>query len=243
MEKDVLNGQTIRVLDQKVAVYTKLKTEGIDLIFPFPSNVVSSASPQWEGNDKGKLNTLASAAMKGAAMETLGGWIDGASEVLSKIKSESAGTMGMIGAAFLGQEQVLHSQRKVLNPFKQMMFSGMDYRTFDLEFEIVTKSAKESENLYLAVKELQVHSMPATFKAEGGLFMHYPDTWNINFLPSNEFLPMFMPSVITNISIDYSGAAGRVVFKKDRAPVSVTISISFAETEIFTREKAEVYYG
>jgi len=241
MDADNLRGQSIRVINPREA-YALLTTAGIDITLPFPTNMVSTTSPQWQGNDRSKISQLAGEESVGAAYETVKGWIGGVDAIISSTMNKKSAAYGMLGALAMGKEQVLHQSRKALNPFKQMMFSGMDFRTFELEFEIIPKSHDEADQLRQAIREIQIHSVPEIKNADNA-FMEYPDSWQVMLLPEIKYLPSFLPSVITNINIDYAGAAGKIIFKEDHAPMSVNLSLSFAETEIFTKLKAQAYYG
>lgn len=243
MEKDTLTGERIRVTDQEANAHTLLSTDGVDIMMPLPTNIVSTASPQWQGSDRSLVQSLTEQAIEGQALETLKNWHGEMKGVVEKHLKSAVGATGVVAAGLLGREQILHKAGKALNPFKQMMFSGMDFRTFDLEFEIIPKSHKESNELTQAIKHIQINSVPEILDAAAGLFMEYPASWIVNFEPSANHLPSFLPSVITNINVDYSGAAGKIVFKENHAPVSVNLSLSFAETEIFTKENAKLFYG
>ncbi len=243
MDKDTLKGQSIRIADQESSVYTFLITEGTDISLPFPINIISTASPQWEGNDRSMTSQVAEAAMEGSAVDTIKSWGGEMANIINGTMKHSVGSSGMLGAAFLGKEQILHKSGKAINPFKQLMFSGMDFRTFDLQFDIVPKSAHEAEQLKEAVKALQYHAVPEILDAAGGLFMEYPDSWDVSFQPDNSYLPAFLPSVLTNVVVDYAGLAGQVIFKDNYSPVSISLTLSFSETEIFTKANAEYFYG
>jgi hypothetical protein len=151
---------------------------------------------------------------------------------------------GAAAAANQGMTRALHSQKLLLNAFKEVSFLGINFRTYELTFDIVAKSRKEANALVRAIREIQLNSLPGSERSGGAMFFSYPGTWQVKFMPTEAYLPTFLPSVITNVSIDYAGNAGRVRFREDNSPISVNVTLNFMETELLTKDRVEdEYFG
>lgn len=239
---------TIRRLDQtnSNAPRCKIEVDKQVIVFPMPSNLVSTISPQWEGMDLTALENASFEYLKGgSASDTLSNYGKSAIDAIASLQ-KNAGTgdgdasmvgVGIAAAAIGDVKKVLHADKKVLNPMKEVAFNGLSFRTFDLTFEIIAKSLEESDNLAEAIKIIQKAAVPGGGKDT--LFLSYPSTFTINFLPTEDYLPTFLPCVCTSISVDYAGNAGRPRFRENFSPIAVTLSTSWMETQILTRNVIE----
>lgn len=243
MEREVLKGKSYTIADPdahfRVALF-EIGGNGAVVVLPFPTNLVSSISPQWQGVDQSNQKMIGEMVSGNSYAEHLAGWSKQAKAVFQEnAKKGTSDATGTIGAFVGGVDYALMKAGKSINPFREMLFDGIDFRSFRLDFEIVPKSKKESDLLVEAVKAIQMGAAPGIMDGPAGVFMDYPSRWVVFFRPTEVYLPSFMPSVITNVAVDYSGVAGSVVFTDIDAPLAVNLSISFSEVELLSRQKIE----
>jgi len=129
------------------------------------------------------------------------------------------------------------------NPQQQLLFDGIEFRTYRMEFTFTPYSKKEAETVAKIVKMLKTHAAPRLAEGTSGMFFVPPSTFNLEFLfngKRNQNVGRVAESVIESIDVDYS-PNGFSTFG-DGAPVQTKVIISFKEIELITREKIEEGY-
>jgi len=136
---------------------------------------------------------------------------------------------------------VLQSQGFAINPQIQMLYRGVDFRSFQLTFVFTPKSASEAQDVLQIINTFKYHFAPQVLSAENsqnGLFFIPPSFFNIEFMingQENIFLPRYGDCVLTDIDVNFSpnGFAAH----NDGSPVQTQLNLSFRETEIITKDK------
>ena len=128
------------------------------------------------------------------------------------------------------------SSKTTLNPFREVLFEAIDFRSFNFKYRLMPKNPKEVEDIQRIIKLFKFHMHPEL--SENRLFFIYPAEFQIAYYFGNEqnkYFHKFTPCVLTDMSVDYGGE----VFTsfKDGAPSEVNLNLSFKETEILTKEK------
>lgn len=120
------------------------------------------------------------------------------------------------------------------NPGLATLFTGTSFRTHSFSYKFVPRSTFESEKL----KEIILHfkyAMAPDYLAENHFF-DYPNQFDIEF-HYPKFLFDIGASVLTSFTVDYSTENGSYFLDNEGAPVSVTISMTFQELTIITKDK------
>jgi len=131
-----------------------------------------------------------------------------------------------------------------LNPNQQVLFDGIDFRTYQLAFTFTPYSKQEAETVAQIIKMFKTHAAPRLLEgAGGGMFFIPPSTFTPTFRfrgQINKKISQVTESVITNINVDYApqGFAAHT----DGAPVQTTLTIDFRELELITSQKVEQGY-
>jgi hypothetical protein len=131
-----------------------------------------------------------------------------------------------------------------LNPNQQVLFDGIDFRTYQLAFTFTPYSKQEAETVAAIIKMFKTHAAPRLVEgAGGGMFFVPPSTFTPTFKfngQKNKNINQVTESVITNINVDYApqGFAAHT----DGAPVQTTLTIDFRELELITSQKVEQGY-
>ena len=91
------------------------------------------------------------------------------------------------------------------------------------------------------IASLKHHMLPgnAIGSRQGsvGLAFEYPDEFEIRFAPSvRSYLYSIGTSVLTGMTINYNGESIPVFYEDTGAPVSISMSLSFQETAIQTKD-------
>ena len=125
----------------------------------------------------------------------------------------------------------------VTNNRQELMFNGIDKRSFSFDFKMVPKSEQESENIKNIVDMFRFHAMPEFF-AGSERTMVSPSTFDIKYMHKkgeHTFLNKISTCVLENVSVKYGG--DRTQFFVNNAPAQTEISLAFRELEIITKER------
>lgn len=131
-----------------------------------------------------------------------------------------------------------------LNPNQQVLFDGIDFRTYQLAFTFTPYSKQEAEMVAEIIKMFKTHAAPRLLEgAGGGMFFIPPSTFTPTFRFNgqiNKKISQVTESVITNINVDYAPQGFSA--HTDGAPVQTTLTIDFRELELITSQKVEQGY-
>ena len=131
-----------------------------------------------------------------------------------------------------------------LNPNQQVLFDGIDFRTYQLAFTFTPYSKQEAETVAAIIKMFKSHAAPRLVEGSGGgMFFVPPSTFTPTFRfrgQINKNINQVTESVITNINVDYAPQGFSA--HTDGAPVQTTLTIEFRELELITKQKVEQGY-
>ena len=184
------------------------------------------------------LGTLA-----GILGQTGGGDLSDSIQKASQMGGEigSAAILGLakLPSIFGGADikSVIGAGAKVaLNPFREVLFEAIDFRTFSFRYRLMPKSKNETQRIQDIINLFKFHMHPELSKNR--LFFVYPAEFQINYFFDNKvnnYFHKFAPCVLTDLQVDYGGE--QFSSFKDGAPSEVNLSLTFRETEILTKEK------
>ncbi len=128
---------------------------------------------------------------------------------------------------------------KLVNPYAEMVFTGVPFREFSFPFEFAPKNEKEKESVQKIINLFKFHMMP---EKEGEGFLKVPSEFQITYMyreGANMYIPKISRCVLKNMSVDLSPEGVFTTFKGDGAgahPVLTKMDLTFGETEIMTKE-------
>jgi len=224
-----------------------------------PNSIALNEPAGWGGQELGMIGNITKGALRGSdtsAMESVvGGAVGSAGNllaaaaggivgtVLSRIPGVSGmtgGLLGMIGGNVVqsGAEAAFSVKQ---NPYMEMMFSGIGFRSYKFDFIFRARNKSEIATVGEIIKKFRQHSRPTWVK--GGLgksFMNYPQEFQIQFLTElvatnsyeqNLNLPYLKPAVCTSVDTNFTPSSIWAAYDKG-APVAITLGLSFSETEL-----------
>jgi hypothetical protein len=234
-----------------------------------PASVAVNYGAEWQ-----PINMFITQDQRSALKSEVGGMIDSTSteEALNRLTSLLAGTgaegfmtavtksvsQSIMNETSIGQQASVIAG-KTVNPMTSLAFRNVNLRQFKFRFELMARSAEESESIKNIISILKYGMHPASVKnvTIGGAsdttvnnlaektFLNYPNTFDIFlFSPSAEYLFQIQRSVLYDMIVNYNGHEGAVAsfFKKTGAPTNITLELAFQETEILTRDRVMMGY-
>ncbi len=226
------------------------KAQELEYIFLNMPNEISFTEPiGWEGADLGMVGALGKSGGSFAtsgALSNLGNIIGGGTGALAGMFA--GGKMAILGGLVgsLGgdsaQKGLESSFGNTSNPYKEMTFSGIDFREFSFNFVFRARSLTEVTAIKNIIKVFRRYSKP-TYGANRGI-INYPEEFRIEFLTkdeandkfiTNEHIPQIKMCVCKNVTTNFSSQNTWKSFENG-APVEISLGLSFMETELVTGE-------
>ena len=174
--------------------------------------------------DKAKLEETAKSA--GAAMEKQ--------------------SLSMIAALPMmdGLAEAVEMKRGVITTDRmELAFRGIEKRSFAYDFKFMPRSKDEADEIKKIINAFKFNMLPEMPAGQGGRKMTVPNTFDISYMyqnSENNYLHKISTCYLESMDVKFGGAQYKTFDgNADGAPpVETSITLSFKEIELITREKA-----
>jgi hypothetical protein len=185
------------------------------------------------------MGALTGMLIEGSAAATRGALGDMSKEIQARFLSElvKLPQLGNRAGGTLNDLRELSSRTKT-NPFREVLFESVDYRTFNFRYKFFPKNKSESQKVFKIIETLKKHMHPEL--TAGKLFYIYPSEFDIQYFfkdKENNYINKFAKCALTDMSVDYGG--DQFATFEDGAPVEVGMNLTFKELEQMTSEGIE----
>lgn len=173
-----------------------------------------------------------------AVESTVGGLIT-EGLLTAAIKVANAPTMFTSGAG--PGDVAMLSAKVTTNPFREVFFNSMDFRTFTFKYRFFPKSQTESQITKKIIDTFKNHAHPELSK--NGLFYIYPSEFDIVYCfkgSENKYWHKISTCALTSINVEYGGETFSSF--DDGSPTEVYLTLTFQELEILTKERMKEGY-
>jgi len=224
---------------------------------PVPENVADGNSVKW--NDD-QLDPLGAAAF-GVAQDfvtsaNVGKGIGGLTQALAdsggKLKAAydalDENTRGSIRDALIAggvnqfnanidpDKLVSRTQGQVLNPNLELLFQGVNLKTYDFNFTFTPRSQPEAQRVRRIIKVLKRRMAAKTTVTGGnsqarGIFIKAPDIFDMEFRKGGQkhpYLFTMQPCALRSMSVNYVGAGPYITYD-DGSPIKIQMRLRFTE--------------
>jgi len=130
-----------------------------------------------------------------------------------------------------------------INSQQQLMFQGVEFRSFGMAFVLTPTDEKEAQTIRDIVKTFRRYSSPEIVQNTAGFLFKPPAFFEISFHHNgieNKKIPKLLRCVCTGIEVNYAPNGWSAY--KDGHPAQITIGLSFQETTILDRNKIDEGY-
>lgn len=122
------------------------------------------------------------------------------------------------------------------NPFKEVLFEAVDFRSFSFRYTFLPKSEAEVYNVKRIIDLFKFHMHPEL--SSDGFFYVYPSEFEMQYYykgQQNSFMHKMSTCVLTDMKVDY----GSEYFSSfdNGAPSEIVMSLTFKEVELLTKER------
>ena len=223
-------------ISDSVCIYTP----GDAVKFSYTANYESLAT--------GLAGLMASSMEAGKSMDLKEAITQGGGQMLERVLGEAV--VG-IASALPGVGDIRgaidKSMGRALNPFNEQVFRSVPFREFAFPFVFAPKNRKEMETVQKILKLFRFHMLPEFSNKTKGAFLS-PSEFQITYMyrnKQNRYIPHISRCVLKNLEVDYATEGQFHTFREDdtgAAPITTTMSATFAETEIMTKEMIGLGY-
>ena len=160
-----------------------------------------------------------------------------------------------IGGAFVealtGTEGAIPLANKVFgradNPFVEVFFNTMNIRTFTYNFNFAPRNEDETMEIQQIIQLFRFHMAP-DLQEVNSRYLTLPSEFDIHYMYKandgqsyeNDYYGRIGTCVLENVTTNYT--PNGVKSFADGAPTQITMSLTFRETEVLTKEKINAGY-
>lgn len=162
-------------------------------------------------------------------------------EILSQLSSSLNKVNGLGSTTKLA----INNFGYAFNPQQQLLFNGIDFRTYSMSFTFTPHSPAEAQNVKNIIKTFKKYSMPEITTGTAGFFFKLPGRVNLSFLTegvgTNTFIPLLKTSVIESVQVNYAPNGWSAVGMAG-SPAQTTMTVGFREVQLVTKSDIETGY-
>jgi hypothetical protein len=175
----------------------------------------------------GLIDAIKSAASTAQQVATIGG---GQDLLVNYFKST---LINSLGANTSPEGLLSRATGNVLNPNLELLFSGVNLRSFAFDFDFAPRDEKESNVVKEIIRIFKQSMAPKTgSNTEGaGLFIKAPNVFLLKYKSGSQdhpYLNKFKPCALTSMGMNYTGSGSYATYA-DKTPVHMKLSLSFTE--------------
>jgi hypothetical protein len=231
---------------------------------PIPANIGDTNQVNW-GDDT--LNPLAAlGAEKAGEILKSGDFGRGAIDAAKSIGSTGmqvltkGGGQGLVVNQFISalvnsvangsvdpKALLSRAEGNVLNPNLELLFGGVNLRSFSFDFDFAPRNLEESNVVKQIIRIFKQSMAPKTGSntSGAGLFIKAPNVFLLKYKTGSRdhpYLNKFKPCALTNMGMNYTGSGSYATYA-DKTPVHMKLSLNFTELNPIYNEDYESDVG
>ena len=132
------------------------------------------------------------------------------------------------------------STRQKTNPFREVLFESVDYRTFNFRYRFYPKNQDETNKIQKIIEMFKIHMHPEITPSK--LFYIYPSEFDIQYFykdRANPYVHNFARCALTDMSVDYGGEQFNTF--RNGAPTEIGLTLTFRELQQLDSEAIKNY--
>lgn len=188
-----------------------------------------------------ELGSLTGMLVAGSAAAAAGNLNKVAPEIQARFISELIKLPALKGGGGTLNDLREISTREKTNPFREVLFESVDYRTFNFRYRFFPKNQDETNKIREIIKLFKIHMHPELTQSK--LFYIYPSEFDIQYFykdKANPYVHKFARCALTDMAIDYGSGEQFNTFK-DGAPTEINLTLTFRELEQLDSEAIQNY--
>jgi hypothetical protein len=216
---------------------------------PIPANIGDTNQVNWGEDSMNSLtaygaknidNAITSGNLGKATIDALKSAGTTVSTLLTKGGGQEAikdvfvsSLVNSLGANTTPEGLISRATGNILNPNLELLFSGVNLRSFVFDFDFAPRDARESGIVKEIIRIFKQSMSPRTGSghAGAGLFIQAPNVFLLKYKTGSQnhpYLNKFKPCALTNMGVNYTGSGSYATYA-DKTPVHMKLSLSFTE--------------
>ena len=214
-----------------------------------PASVTTGHSAKYTDTEigfmsRGAINAYEKFSNQGmaAGLTEIGNMDQDLAKALQNLMLNTAGALPGFGGLKAAAEM---RSGVVLSDRMELAFQGIDKRTFQYEFKMNPKSEEEAIEIKNIIRAFKFNMLPEFEGSDShGRALVVPNTFDIEYHwngAENQFLHKISTCVLESMNVSYGGDKYKThagVSGDGAPPIDTTLSLTFKELELITREKA-----
>ena len=155
---------------------------------------------------------------------------------LAQLASQAANIP--LGGSLTRDAVFARQEGQILNQNVELLFNGVNLRSFKFSFKLTPRGPKEAEQVKLIINAFKRAMAPKLGKGQP-IFLETPDVFNLTYKKGNSkhpFLHTFKQCALTDMSVNYTGEGVYATYGGDDengggTPVSMVLELGFKELE------------
>jgi hypothetical protein len=229
---------------RQVALENQQVDHDLFIVLPMPANLGESFGATYNSVSMGPFGGELIKGISGIASDVSAG-VDFKKSITDKItdglrklnNSDGTLTATLLSQATKGSEALNLGVNMLYgmtpNPNLAVGIQGIPLRTYSFSWKLAPRSAAESQTLIDIIFHLKQRMHPL----KEGFALRYPDYCNVSLHSSGvlkDLIP-FKRSVLVDMKVNYAPNGLPSFFAKTQTPTEMELSLTFHETEVFTR--------
>lgn len=147
----------------------------------------------------------------------------------------SGAALGALGSNVSARSVISRSTGQILNNNLELLFQGVNLRSFPFSITFSPRSPKESTMVKDIIRNFKQSMSPKTGDlaagAQTGIFLKSPDVFQLRYLKDGHdhpFLNSFKLAALTGMTVNYTNA-GTYTSYEDGTPVNIRMNLTFKE--------------
>jgi hypothetical protein len=153
-------------------------------------------------------------------------------QVQKAITAALSGTaVGALGGNVSGTQLVSRATGQVFNPNLELLFEGVNIRSFPFSFELFPRDRKEAEEVKKIIRTLKIAASARKSGGSGEIFISAPRVFHLTYMKGRNkhpFLNTFLPMALTSVNLTYTGSNTYSTFY-DGTPTHMRMDLTFKE--------------
>jgi hypothetical protein len=205
------------------------------IALPMPYQLSTGYTADWDTDSTAMFN----AVMRAGGMlagEGVTKAFSGPDSIIEEGK-DAVAALSLGAQSFVGAGGISAASGMAFNPKREMIFRGMDFRNFTLEYRLYPKTHQEQAKILKILSELKFHMHPE-YQTEGRYTFLYPSEFDITFYngaDENLWINRIATCVLKGMTVNYT-PDGVWAQHQGGAPNAMQLTLNFQELSILTKE-------
>ena len=164
-------------------------------------------------------------------------------QILDKAAKKAVSELAEVVTGAEGTEQLINkAQGQADNPYMEVLFDAMQLRTFTYNFTMAPRNEDEAYEIQRIIQLFRFHMAPE-LRGNQSRFLGLPSQFDIHYMylskegiaSENNYYNRIATCVLQNCEVNYTPTG--VKSFEDGGPTQTTMSLTFKETELLTKDR------